>query len=1293
MNATDGSFEESTEEAWAVIDTSDKAIWAVGSVYNYSVWAYDGQDWGLPSSVMINVYDDKAPLTQNALANGQNPLLLSYPFTTFELTAIINDTDSGHQNITQARFQVDGMPGYTQMWPSDGNFNSPLELTNYTIDVSGWAFGEGHTYSIQGYDGIYWGIVKTVTVVKAAIDTINITYLPGGVEVVNQTVGVGIFVWANVSAYNNSAGYLGIVSSSWTLDKTSPTASTWDGTGTQERFFSGTDIGMAWWNASHWTGSAWVVDSVQFAIVKAKVDWINITLTPNGLKIHDRNIQYATNETGYASGYNRTIGYIGLLTVNWTIENAGAAAFLEEPPISEWNAFNAGAASGHAWFNASYFDIINVTWTNDSVLYNVIVPLADILLICDNNGTIISNQTVAIGKTISGYAWSYNSTFDIVIAQVNVTWTVDNLYGADAGHSNSTGTGCWDILNSGAFDGMAYWNSTHWLGTTASILFKIDNSPPVPAIITPANGEHICGVYNITATSDSDTKSTEFRYNDGSWHTIGMGAYDSTNATWYYNWDTTGLNIQNATIYVICTDEVGLVGSDLVTYVEIDNIAPSPLLFEPMDGAHIRGIYTITATSDPDTVAVEFSYYDGSWHPIGIGSYNSDDGVWLIIWDTSGLNIASLTIRIIANDEMNFSGIDTNINIVIDNVMPTINLNIPANNSVIVPGTTIDFDILDDYLNSTSYSVNGGAFEALAQPYHIDTTNWGEGNIIIIVQAVDISGNTRVATYSFIIDSTQPDSSINPVNGYWYDFLPMIIVATANDTNGVASVILWYHFSVNNSTWGSWLPFSTDAASPWSWSFDFPDGQGYYEFYTIACDNANNGEIAPSTADARCAFDTQGSEMIDASPYVGATGDSFRFSVAVVDNLNLSEVWVIYWFGPGSPTNATLAQTTADNFELSINIPLNSLDTLHYRIAAVDGAGNWNSSAVKDVIISDNDPPVANAGTDLSVGEGTVVTLDGSGSSDNVGAVNYTWKVSSGSGNATLYGVEPSYNFTIPGNYTIILTVRDAAGNEDTDTVVVSVFPMLPQDSDGDGALDTEDAFPDNPDESEDTDGDGVGDNGDAFPNDSSESTDTDSDGIGDNNDEFPSNPDESVDTDSDGIGNNADPDDDGDGVPDGEDPAPLDSNVTGDDGSGGNYWWIIIIILAVAVVLVLAVLKMRGKKSPEETVAEVSAPEPTITPSPEPIPTEASVPGPAPAKTPEPVQPKASVQMPPTAESPRAVPPPPIIPPPVAKPQTPVTPPQLTKEERLAMLNKAYDDGKIPKEAYERTKNRLEGL
>ncbi|MDG2017815.1 MAG: hypothetical protein P8J25_00025, partial [Porticoccaceae bacterium] len=61
---------------------------------------------------------------------------------------------------------------------------------------------------------------------------------------------------------------------------------------------------------------------------------------------------------------------------------------------------------------------------------------------------------------------------------------------------------------------------------------------------------------------------------------------------------------------------------------------------------------------------------------------------------------------------------------------------------------------------------------------------------------------------------------------------------------------------------------------------------------------------------------------------------------------------------------------------------------------------------------------------------------------------------------------------------------------------------------------------------------------------DTSGPTDNDGDGVLNADDAFPNDPNESVDTDEDGIGNNADTDDDNDGVEDNLDGDPLDPNV-----------------------------------------------------------------------------------------------------------------------------------------------------
>ena len=158
----------------------------------------------------------------------------------------------------------------------------------------------------------------------------------------------------------------------------------------------------------------------------------------------------------------------------------------------------------------------------------------------------------------------------------------------------------------------------------------------------------------------------------------------------------------------------------------------------------------------------------------------------------------------------------------------------------------------------------------------------------------------------------------------------------------------------------------------------------------------------------------------------------------------------------------------------------------------------------------------------------------------------------------------PSSSTSVGEEWTVKVTPHD--GTEFGATVDgLDSADIIDIDSDGDGTLDGDDAFPDDPNEDTDSDSDGVGDNADAFPSDPNETMDSDMDGVGDNADAFPDDPAETMDSDGDGVGDNEDvfdsdptetKDSDGDGVGDNADAFPNDANESMDsdmDGVGDN--------------------------------------------------------------------------------------------------------------------------------------------
>ena len=71
--------------------------------------------------------------------------------------------------------------------------------------------------------------------------------------------------------------------------------------------------------------------------------------------------------------------------------------------------------------------------------------------------------------------------------------------------------------------------------------------------------------------------------------------------------------------------------------------------------------------------------------------------------------------------------------------------------------------------------------------------------------------------------------------------------------------------------------------------------------------------------------------------------------------------------------------------------------------------------------------------------------------------------------------------------YDLQITLLKIGGIRET-IVVDNAIEIIERDSDGDGTVDSLDAFPNDASETTDTDGDGVGDNTDAYPNDGTRS-------------------------------------------------------------------------------------------------------------------------------------------------------------------------------------------------------------
>ena len=141
-------------------------------------------------------------------------------------------------------------------------------------------------------------------------------------------------------------------------------------------------------------------------------------------------------------------------------------------------------------------------------------------------------------------------------------------------------------------------------------------------------------------------------------------------------------------------------------------------------------------------------------------------------------------------------------------------------------------------------------------------------------------------------------------------------------------------------------------------------------------------------------------------------------------------------------SGASVILSSNDQLTTTFTSP-NEEGELVFKLTVFDNDFSSDVDTVVITIINTNVIPIANAGVDQLVNNNELVTLDGSGSSDPDGTIEfYEWSQLSGTGVVLSSADQPTTTFTSPSENDIlvfILSIEDELGGVDSDTISIVV--------------------------------------------------------------------------------------------------------------------------------------------------------------------------------------------------------------------------------------------------------------
>ena len=258
---------------------------------------------------------------------------------------------------------------------------------------------------------------------------------------------------------------------------------------------------------------------------------------------------------------------------------------------------------------------------------------------------------------------------------------------------------------------------------------------------------------------------------------------------------------------------------------------------------------------DADNDSMNITFYGNGGK---IGEFQGiENGIFSLLWKNLSFN-AIYSWHVVVNDGFNIIETSPWYFTTIEKGSPpvtSLNIGNPRYDNWITNHTIINFTAFgSSKINHTYYRIwhfqwypQIGSGVGKNQSFFYYTENFSlnfswcdEGTYYILYYSDDISGiEEGIHNETYYIDNTPPATALSEIHPYAISFTPSLNISGNDDGVGIKEIDLFYRYSKDNVTWGEWILCQEGDSS---FSFEMPEGVGYYQFSSLGIDFLGNSE-------------------------------------------------------------------------------------------------------------------------------------------------------------------------------------------------------------------------------------------------------------------------------------------------------------------------------------------------------------------------------------------------------------------------------------------------------------------